>query len=66
MDIDKLIKRYEKFQRKSNDRKEYYNNRKDLLDKNGYWSMGYYAGRASLYEDCIDDLKELKESTKNV
>lgn len=33
--------------------------RKDSLSKWGFWNLGFYAGKAMVLEDILDDLKEL-------
>ena len=57
--IEKLIKRYERQLQRSLYKKSDLEVRKNNLSKYGYWDFGYFDGRASLYEDVIDDLKEL-------
>lgn len=57
--IEKLIKKYERQLQRSLYRKSDLEVRKNNLSKYGYWDLGYFDGRASLYEDVIDDLEEL-------
>ena len=59
--IEKLIKKYESELWRSQYKKSALEVIKNNLSKYGYWDLGYFDGRASLYEDIIGDLEELLE-----
>ena len=63
--IEKLIKKYERQLWRSQYKKSALEVMKNNLSKYGYWDLGYFDGRASLYEDIIEDLEELLEKESN-
>lgn len=58
MRIRELIKLYRHRQERSIKKQENLEKSKEKLSVHGFWSLGYYDGRTSLYEDIIDDLEE--------
>ena len=58
MRIRELIKLYRYRQERSIKKQENLEKSKEKLSVHGFWSLGYYDGRTSLYEDIIDDLEE--------
>lgn len=57
--INILIRKYERQLTRCQEKEVDLENKKDNLSNHGYWSLGYFGGKTSLYEDVIDDLKEL-------
>lgn len=57
--IKKLIRKYERQAERCHAKESLMEQKKDRLSVHGYWDLGYFGGRATLYEDVIDDLKEL-------
>ena len=63
--IEKLIKKYESELWRSQYKKSALEVIKNNLSKYGYRDLGYFDGRASLYEDIIQDLEELLKKENN-
>lgn len=57
--VKNLIKKYERQLGRSERKEKELEARKDRLSIHGYWNLGYFAGRSSLYADVIDDLNNL-------
>ena len=57
--IEKLIKQYESELRKCRYKEYAIREIKNNLSTSGYQELGYYEGRALLYESIIDDLEKL-------
>lgn len=57
--INSMITRYQRQCERSKKKEAALEEKRDDLSKHGYWSLGYYSGRTMLYEDIIDDLKDL-------
>lgn len=58
-EIEKLIKKYERQLKRCQERESDLKEREENLSVHGYWELGYFGGKTSLYEDIIDDLKDL-------
>lgn len=58
-EIEKLIRKYERQAERCYTKESLMGQKKDRLSVHGYWDLGYFGGRATLYEDVVDDLKEL-------
>lgn len=57
--IKNLIKKYDRQLSRSEKKEKELEERKDRLSVHGYWDLGYFAGRSSLYADIRDDLNDL-------
>lgn len=57
--IENLIKRYERQLKRCQERESDLKAREENLSVHGYWDLGYFGGKTSLYEDVIDELKEV-------
>lgn len=62
--IEELIRRYSRQLERSRAKESDFEQRKENLSVHGHWSLGYFGGRASLYEDIIDDLNDLIDNDK--
>lgn len=58
-EIKKLIKKYERQLKRCQKREQDLKEREKKLSIHGYWDLGFFSGKTSLYEDVIDDLKDL-------
>lgn len=63
--ISNLIKKYERQLVRCRKRESDLEDRKENLSNHGCWSLGYFGGKTSLYEDIIDDLKDLVRLTSD-
>lgn len=59
MTVGQLIQKYERKAQRCAQKEDRLSKSKDNLSKHGYWSLGYAGGRADLYKDVIDDLREI-------
>lgn len=57
--VEELIRKYERQLKRCRTKESLMEQKKDRLSVHGYWDLGYFGGRATLYEDVVDDLKEL-------
>lgn len=62
-DIEHLIRRYERQLKRDIEKELDLDSRKKNLSVHGYWSLGYHGAKVQLYQDVIDDLKEIIDKT---
>lgn len=58
-DIEKLIRKYERQAKRYRGKEQALEEKGDNLSTHGHWSLGYCGAKADLYEDVIDDLRDL-------
>lgn len=64
--IRKLIKKYERQMERCRIKENNLEARKANLSVHGYWDLGYFGGKTSLYDQVIGDLKDLLDDEKEI
>lgn len=57
--LRELIKKYKRQLKRCQSKELDLKQREEKLSIHGHWDLGYFGGKTSLYEDVIDDLKDL-------
>lgn len=60
--IESLIKKYNRQAERAEDREKELKEREDILSVHGFWDLGYFSCKATLYRDIVDDLCEILDS----
>ena len=63
---EKLRKKIEHKIDRCNSNIEHLNSKKDNLSPHGYWDLGYFEGRKSVFEDLLDELLDISEDVGQV
>ena len=58
-EIEKLIKSYDRRSQRYKSKEKFLEEKSDRLGNHGYWNLGYCEAKVDLYEDVIDDLRDL-------
>lgn len=59
IEMEKLVKKYHRQMVRSAERESRLEERKEDLSVHGHFSLGWFGGRAMLYQDIIDDLEDI-------